>query len=259
MFIEAVSDRGKGPVLVYVPGIDGTGELLLTTATLLETRFRLIRLRYVQGMDKRNQTYAHLAESLVETVGLRGIESMLLLAESFGGAVAMQAALDFPDRVRGLLLVNTFPWFRDRLGLTLSRIGARVLPRWVLAWGRDHIAPRLLFGRVRDEETLAAFRAQHKNWTLDDGYRARLAMVGRLDLRSRLSEIDQPTILVTGSDDRIVDSVRQATEMQKKMPRASHETIEGGGHVILPLSEIDWVDYANEAHTAAVVSGRPGS
>ena len=47
MIARIVDDAG-GPSapLIYLPGVDGTGELLLGTAARLIERFRLIRLRY---------------------------------------------------------------------------------------------------------------------------------------------------------------------------------------------------------------------
>jgi pimeloyl-ACP methyl ester carboxylesterase len=133
MFAEVVSDRGRGPVLVYLPGIDGSGELLLGTAARLEERFRLLRLRYRLSANPRHRSYAHLAASVVEAVSLRGVDRMALLAESFGGAVALRAAIDFPQRVAALALVNSFVHYRRRTRLALSRVGLRLTPAWLVA------------------------------------------------------------------------------------------------------------------------------
>ena len=84
MFTEVISDRGNGPPLIYVPGIDGSGQLLQNTAGQLEESFRLIRVRYSLGVSSQHHTYSHLAGSLIETVSLRGIDRMSLLGESFG-------------------------------------------------------------------------------------------------------------------------------------------------------------------------------
>ena len=50
MQVEILATAGSGPPLVYVPGIDGSGELLLGAAARLERRFRLTRLCY-RGED----------------------------------------------------------------------------------------------------------------------------------------------------------------------------------------------------------------
>ena len=97
MFAEVLSDRGRGTTVVYLPGIDGSGQLLLGTAPRLEERYRLVRMRYRLSANPDHRTYAHLARSAIEAVTLRGVERMVLLAESFGGAVALQRR----DRLSG--------------------------------------------------------------------------------------------------------------------------------------------------------------
>src|SRR5262245_41325916 len=105
MEARVIDVRGSGPPLVYVPGIDGSGELLLGTAARLAASFRLVRLRY--GGDSSGG-YEELAASLVRVLDELEIERALLLAESFGVSVALETALDHPQRVAGLALVNGF-------------------------------------------------------------------------------------------------------------------------------------------------------
>ena len=54
MIARVVDESGSGPPLVYVPGIDGTGRLLLSTAERLTSRFRLICLRYAPSSAASN-------------------------------------------------------------------------------------------------------------------------------------------------------------------------------------------------------------
>src|SRR6185436_9727966 len=87
MVAEIVATRGSGPPLVYVPGIDGSGELLLGTAARLERRFRLTRLRYAGGSGG---DYASLAASVAACIERAGAARALVLAESFGVALALE-------------------------------------------------------------------------------------------------------------------------------------------------------------------------
>ena len=43
------ANDGKGPPLVYVPGIDASGEFLLGQAEVLARSFRLVRLRHLHN------------------------------------------------------------------------------------------------------------------------------------------------------------------------------------------------------------------
>jgi pimeloyl-ACP methyl ester carboxylesterase len=254
VFAEVVSDRGRGEAVVYVPGIDGSGQLLLGTAARLEERFRLIRLRYRLSANPDHRTYPHLAASAIEAVSLRGVDRMTLLAESFGGAVALRAALDFPERVTGLALVNTFAHYRRRRSLAVSRIVLRATPSWVVLAGRRIFAPLLLFGGRRERAAIQEFlgtqdgrRAPRRSgdtanvpWGLDEGYHCRLRMIQGLDLRGELGRLRQPVVVFASGRDRIVDSVRQAGELARLLPDVEVERLERRGHVVLPIQDIDW-------------------
>jgi pimeloyl-ACP methyl ester carboxylesterase len=270
VFAEVVSDRGQGPALVYVPGIDGSGQLLLGTAPRLEERFRLIRLRYRTSANPAHRSYAHLAASAIEAVSLRGVERMALLAESFGGGVALRAAIDFPTEVTALALVNTFAHYRRRSRLAVSRVALRCTPAWAIAAGRRVVAPRILFGGPADRAAIAEFLGDGKRaasarpgagprvrgdgdsaarrssdaaavvWGLDEGYHARLRMIQDLDLRRDLGRVTQPVAIFASGKDRVVESIRQAREMASALPDAEVEILAGRGHVVLPVREVDW-------------------
>jgi pimeloyl-ACP methyl ester carboxylesterase len=237
MFAEVVSDRGQGVPLVYLPGIDGSGELLLGTAARLEQRFRLVRLRYRLSANPEHRTYHHLASSVVEAVSLRGVDRMVLLAESFGGAVALRAALDHPEAVAALALVNTFAHYRRRGRLSLSRVGLAVTPTWMIEAGRRIVGRWFLLGA---QDAAEAKHVLGGRWRLDPGYPARLRMIQGLDLRRDLARVEQPVALFASEHDRIVDSVRQASAIASALPNAELEILTGRGHVVLPAPDVDW-------------------
>ena len=271
MFAEVLSDRGRGATIVYLPGIDGSGQLLLGTASLLEERYRLLRMRYRLSANPDHRTYAHLAASAIETATLRGVDRMVLLAESFGGAVALQAALDFPDRVEALALVNTFAHYRKRASLVMSRMVLRSTPPWAVKTGRRLFAPLLLFGGGGDRQAIDEFLGRRPKrdvvggapqpkrkadatpvlWGLDEGYHSRMRMIQELDLRPELARVRQPVVLFASDRDRIVDSVRQAREMAGALPDVELEILPKRGHVVLPVRDIDWPAHLDRLLTRA--------
>src|ERR1700677_2877050 len=91
--------------LIFLPGLDGTGRLLHRQPRLLD-EFDVQCIAYPQH---RPTTYQELAEMGVKALeGSRGRLPGVILAESFGGAVALTLALSRPDLVDRLVLVNTF-------------------------------------------------------------------------------------------------------------------------------------------------------
>lgn len=240
MEAEILAARGNGPPLVYVPGIDGSGEMLLGAAARLERRFRLTRLCYGGGTGGDYATLAaSVAQRVRESAAGRADGRALVLAESFGVAVALQTALDHPGCVAGLALVNGFARFHDRFGLVLTRgIFALAPGAWIHA-ARARFAQRGLFAPRRDEAALQALLALSGEW-FDARYRARLAWIEGVDLRPRLGAVRCPVALFAADHDRVVASVPAAREMAAALPDAELTVLAAAGHVVLPLAEEPW-------------------
>jgi pimeloyl-ACP methyl ester carboxylesterase len=238
MQAEILTMRGIGPALVYVPGIDGSGELLLGTAARLEARFRLTCLRYAGGSGG---DYGTLAASVAARIAECDGGRALVLAESFGVAVALRTALDHPACVAGLALVNGFAHFHGRAGLVLTRgVFALAPDAWIHA-ARARFAQRGLFAPRRDPAALTALLALRGDW-FDARYRARLAWIQRLDLRGELARVRCPVSLFASDRDRVVDAVPAAREMAELLADAELTVLPEAGHLVLPLAGEPWVE-----------------
>jgi pimeloyl-ACP methyl ester carboxylesterase len=240
------SERGAGPPLVYVPGIDGTGRLLFSTEERLARCFRVICLRYEPGSaEPREDSYERLAASVVAACRERVQGPVLLLSESFGGGVALQAALDHPQDVAGLAVVNSFARYGWRVLLAAGRVLCRLTPAVLFQIGRGRFAARTLFAPRYEEQAMQDFLAMQET-CLDAAYCRRLRMIGRLDLLPRLAEISQPVALFASDGDRINPSVQSARAMAEALPNVELEILEQAGHVVLPLAEEPWVERRQE-------------
>jgi 3-oxoadipate enol-lactonase len=186
-----------------------------------------------------------------------GVERAMLLAESFGGAVALESAIAFPERIAALALVNTFAYYPRRLRLSVSRLFAPFLPAGQFHRGRAALAPWILFGDFWRDEALHRFRREGGRW-FDEGYRRRLIMAQRLDLRTRLGEVRQPVAVFAGDRDLIVPSASQASFLRSRLPDAESFIVRGGGHLILPLEGLPWSDWLRGLERRAALDGDAG-
>jgi pimeloyl-ACP methyl ester carboxylesterase len=244
MQAELESDTASDQTaIVYLPGIDGTGELLLGTAARLAESFRLLQLRYEHrtGEELVGDGYGELARSVAESIAAQGIERVLLLADSFGVSLALRTALDHPELVAGMALVNGFAYYPRRLRLALPSALAPLVPRSLFKLGRSVGAQRSLFAPRRDAVALREFRALPGAY-FDAGYRQRLEMVRRVDLRPRLADIRQPVAIYASDHDRIVPAIPGAEVMAAALPDATYEVLPRAGHLVLPLAEEPWVE-----------------
>jgi pimeloyl-ACP methyl ester carboxylesterase len=187
-------------VLLYLPGIDGTGRLLFAQPRL-RSEFHVINLAYPQDC---HHTYDDLV--MLSAERLTPFNGVTVLAESFGGAVGMLLALQFPNRVKRLMLINTFAWYPRRLFIDIAALVGRFFPdrpadpMWQ-PWRRHFI-----FDKEVPLEHLQEWWKQTADVPLAAmGHRCEL--VSRLDLRARLSHLKTPTWVLAAPNDRIVPAV----------------------------------------------------
>jgi len=238
MRAEPLPVLGAGRPVAYVPGIDGTGRMLFGSEERIAARFRLHRLRYVGTAAEGAALYARLADTALDALPR---EPLVVLAESFGGAVALTMALRAPERVAALCLVNTFARYPARIRI---RLGARLAPHapvGLLRLGRRFLARRTFFSGRADEAAMAAFRAMEPGF-VGGGHPARLAAIRDLDLLPDLPRIGAPSDLYASTRDRIVPSVRTMSRIAEGLQGARLMRLEGAGHIVLPLRAEPWAD-----------------
>ena len=124
---------GAGPPLVYVPGMDGTGELFYRQLPALTRRFRAATYR-LRDAATQMQTLVDDLAAVLRAASPAG-EPAVLVGESFGGTLALSFALAHPERVRALVILNSFPFFRPQHRLHLAIAGLALMP-----WGAMRLA-----------------------------------------------------------------------------------------------------------------------
>jgi pimeloyl-ACP methyl ester carboxylesterase len=227
--------EGEGAPLVYVPGIDGTGALFYTQSPRLGARFRVATYRL-------RDDAAHM-EALVDDLGhvvdavAAATEPVTLVAESFGGALAMSFALRHATRVRALVVLNSFARYRAPWQLHVAAAGVQLLP-WGLTHGLRNLSAARLHSRSTPRPEVRRALQLTRSSTRD-GYRNRLRMLTRYDLRERLAELQVPTLFVAADCDTLIPSVEQARFMASRVPHAQLRILEGHGHACLLAPDVD--------------------
>jgi pimeloyl-ACP methyl ester carboxylesterase len=117
------------PTLVLLPGLDGTGDLLVPFAI---TAGRCFEVRVLRYDHERDQRYARLASAL--RPALPQDRRFVLVAESFGSPLALRLAAEAPEGLTAVVLVNGFvrapaSLARAALALPLVRGLAHTLAR----------------------------------------------------------------------------------------------------------------------------------
>lgn len=216
---------GGGPPLIYVPGMDGTGKLFYRQVPRLTGRFRV----GTYALRDDAATMDALVDDLAAVIGVvGGAERAVLVAESFGGALAMSFALRHPELVRALVVLNSFPYFRPqhRLRLAIRAIG-------LMPWGAMRIVRRLTAFRLHSHHThrddIRKFLRLTAG-TTRTGYRNRLRMLMHYDVRDALPSLHLPVLYLAADEDHLIPSVEQARLMTALVPHGEMRILRGHGH-----------------------------
>ncbi len=247
LFVKVV---GQGYPLLLLhggPGMDHTSLLPLQPCA---ERFRLIYFDQrcngrSDGIPVSSMTWDNLtadAEALRQELG---IDRWAVLGHSFGGMVALEYALRYPDSLSRLLLMDTCGdarWVRDNAPELLAERGYS--PAAVRA------ARRFFNGQLAPDEV---FRAAMKFARAYYHHSSRLALIrdipagfktrmqpeaqifgfGQLlagwTVMDRLGQIETPALVLAGRDDFQFPPEHQAI-LADRLPRAELAIVERAGH-----------------------------
>lgn len=215
--------------MIYIPGLDGTGELFFKQIGYLRDSYRVVSFR---SREAGSFTYEDLANDLSAIIRDLGEARATILGESFGGTVALNFALRYPEMVERLVVINSFPRFRSRLKIKLAVRLASGLP-FRLLWPLRKVSNTigLLIDGVRAEERRMFWKAIRT--VSAEGYSRRLQLISELDVVDRLGEIQSPSLFIAGERDLLVPSAKEALAMAARMPHATVKIVRGAGHACL--------------------------
>lgn len=167
-----------------------------------------------------------------------GIEQAILVGNSAGGSVSALTALRYPERVQALVLVDAAiyqgggspDWVKPLLATPqVRRLGLLFLGN-LPSWGKEFGLSAWHDPAGFTEEIWEGYSKplQVEGW---DRALWELTLANReTGLQDRLAEIRQPTLVITGDDDRIVPT-EQSIRLAGELPDARLVVIPACGHV----------------------------
>jgi len=152
-----------------------------------------------------------------------------LLGLSLGGAIAMRLAVQAPHKVRSLILVDTWAYPHPEF-LAMLRQRLEKLDAGDLAGYAEVAIPQVFSERfVRaNPQAMADYRARVARATVHS-LRSAIGACMSHDMQGTLARIQAPTLVVTGSDDRLTSPLH-AEHLARAIPNAALAVIERSGH-----------------------------
>ena len=158
------------------------------------------------------------AEDLIALLDHLGVEETIIVGHSMGGRVAQIIALDYPHRVKKLVLASTGAQYPLTKGLPFR------IMKEMIEWGyekyeREHtvlVGWTEEFVRQHPEKIEQYLKIRMQNLCPVEFYLRHLLARQSHDTSQRLKEIRQPTLIIVGEDDRNMTSEinhRMSTEI----------------------------------------------
>jgi pimeloyl-ACP methyl ester carboxylesterase len=234
----AYDDYGPGRVVVLLHGFPLNRSMWSSQVATLGAEYRVIapdlRGHGQSAAPAGVYTVDEMAEDVVELLNaLQVSEPIVLGGLSLGGYVALALALRYPDRVRGLMLIDT----RAGADTPEAARGREEMARLVDTSGKvghviDGMLPRLFSDatRLRRPELIGPVREAMEKTSAHAVAATLRGMAARPDRTAELARITVPALVLVGADDAIAPP-EEARKMAAALPDAELVIIPDAGHL----------------------------
>ncbi|GAB5492618.1 MAG: alpha/beta hydrolase [Phototrophicaceae bacterium] len=162
------------------------------------------------------------AEDVIAFLDTLNLEKVIVVGHSMGGGIAQQIALDYPERLQGLILIATGaklavnPSIIEGI-LTHPEETARSVTKW--SWG-DFA-----------DDDLIEQGIQHLLQTPLEVIQTDYIACNQFDVRDRLSEIKIKTLIIAGAKDKMT-RLEGNQEIADNIPNSQIEIFAECGHMV---------------------------
>jgi 4,5:9,10-diseco-3-hydroxy-5,9,17-trioxoandrosta-1(10),2-diene-4-oate hydrolase len=235
----------EGPVVILIHGIGCAVDSWVLNINAIAQEYRVYALDLV-GFGKSDKpeidySFSNFAKFVKDFMGTQNIDRASLVGWSLGGGTSLQFAIDFPDKLDKLVLLNSVGLGKEiHLMFRMSSIPliGKLLSR-PSKKGTARLLKECVFNNALITDELvdlyyqfAASPGGHDAWlaTLQGGVNFGGVKNEILqNFQEHFSSIKAPTLIIWGKQDRVFP-FKHAQEIEKWLPNAEVHVIEQCGH-----------------------------
>ncbi|MBU1670605.1 MAG: alpha/beta hydrolase [Actinobacteria bacterium] len=237
----AYETRGEGRPLVFLHCWTGNKAFYFEQVARFSRDYRCICLDFPGHGDSgecEEYSVENFGELTAELLRRLGVDQAVFAGHSLGGIVALYLALEHPDMVEGLILLDTTSYlsqtifqrifalaavFFGTIGYELSRTGFRHMKGLVAGIAATHplATPQSRLITARECSKVSNYSMAR---TLNNAR--------KFNVTQRLGEIEAPAMVVVGTGDMLAD-VRHAKVLARGLENSTITVVHGAGHMAL--------------------------
>jgi pimeloyl-ACP methyl ester carboxylesterase len=234
--------QGKGVPLVMIQGFAGNHQAWFFQTPVFRKYYKVIVFdnRGVGKSGRAGESYTirTMADDVIGLMDYLAIDKAHILGLSMGGLIAQEVAISYPERVIKLVLGSTFvdrqrndvhPELMKALGVRegdtevdIRRIDFRKLMNFMVSSAFNKILYRMVLVPL-SRRSMKSIDAS--------GYLEQMAAVTSYTTLDRLHLIKAPTLVITGTGDRLV-SPSMSDLLASRIPNARLVKVKGGSHAL---------------------------
>jgi pimeloyl-ACP methyl ester carboxylesterase len=239
MFYET---RGNGEPLILVPGFASgawtwfrqTGELSKDFCVITFDPRGIGKSKRDEN-DLQNLSMKTFVKDVIDLLDSLKIGKAHVLGASFGGFVAQEFALSYPERLDKLILACTTAGGKRHVKPDIEILRSFTPdPRLPLGTRiRKFFRPAFTeeFSDEYAEEVEKVCRLREENEVTETTYSAQLQTAFTFDVEEKIGAIKHETLVITGDKDNLVP-MQNSVNLANKLPNAILKIIENGSHMI---------------------------
>jgi pimeloyl-ACP methyl ester carboxylesterase len=261
-----VESWGAGEPILLIHGASShIGTWKPTIVPMLRDRFHVVAydrpgMGYTEERPTGSDALALQARVAASVIEAQGLKRPIVVAHSWGGAVALRLALDRPDLVGGLILIApvAYEWpggvswhlywsANPLVGGLFNHVVAQPFAEGAVKSGmadsfRPNTPPE---GWLEAAEVSLAARPRALRANGEDMVAAKREVTAQ---QARYAQITVPVGILVGDGDQVVSPTIHALRLAQTLPNARIEVLRGVGHLpqeVAPESFaklLDWVD-----------------
>jgi 3-oxoadipate enol-lactonase len=229
-------EQGQGAPVLLIMGLGWASNMWHRTRPILAARFRTMAFdnRGAGRSDVPPGPYsiATMASDAAAVLDAAGVESAHLLGASMGGMIAQEFGLQYPNRVRSLILGCTAPGGPHAIQAEPEAVQL-LFRREENPKDKAEAAVPFIYDASTPRERIDQDLAVLSEWyPTPEGFTAQLQGILAWEAYSRLSQIRAPALVIHGVNDRLVPAAN-ADLIAGRIPGAQLVKLANASHIFM--------------------------
>lgn len=226
-------------LLIYLPGMDGSGAFLQYQENLkadFEIQAFYVGNEIIEDWEILTSQFMELFR---QTIKRENYQKIYLLAESFGGCLALKLIAEYPDLFDTVILINSASSFYRRSWLNLGNYVARIMPQLIYS-GATYLLLPFLVNLDVIELSQRFFIVDILQSISPQIVANRISLLNNFSLDiDKVNKFSAPVLIIASAKDNLLPSVAEGYRLKEIFPNSFLTIFNNSGHCCLVEKQVN--------------------